>query len=248
MSGLLKGWDFEPGEIKVRKITGNDGKEKIQLRVDLGVLQMDLDGRPDGKRPYGKESLLDHYKDMAARWQAEHGSDEGFRLNEEDCAALQQEAIQYNHRYLSLFQLEDWDRVIRDTDRNLKVLDLTQRYAENDDLRWGFLQFRPYLLMMRTRATGERHLANHEFDLCIKNIEWGMERIREFFRGQGNPEAEQNSVELKTLGQWLKQVQGQRPLTKREKLQKELADAIAREQYERAAKLRDTLRTLEAAE
>lgn len=248
INNLLRGWDFEPGEIKVRKVTGHDGQEKLQLRLDLGVLQMELDGRPDGKRPYGKESLLEHYKDMAARWQAEHGSEEGFRLNAEDCAALQQEAIQYYHRYLSLFQLEDWERVIRDTARNLKVLDLATRYAETDEMKWSFQQFRPYLLMMHTRAIGERHLAGGEFDLCIKNIEYGLERIRDFYRNQGNSEAEQNSAELKMLDQWLGQVRGQRPLTKREKLQKELAEAIAREQYERAAQLRDTLKAMEVTE
>ena len=245
---LLKGWEFEPGAIKVRKVPGTDGKEKIQLRLDLGVLQMDLDGRPDGKRPFGKESLLDHYKDMVARWHAEHGSDEGFKLNAEDCAALQQEAIQYYHRYLSLFQLEEWERVIRDTARNLKVIELAGRYGESEEMKWSFQQFRPYLLMMHTRAIGEKHLKNSEFDLCIKNIEWGLERIRESYRNQSNPEAEQSSAELKMLTQWLNQVRGQRPLTRREKLQKELADAIASEHYERAAQLRDTLRALEATE
>lgn len=248
LNSLLKGWDFEPGEIKVRKVPGNDGKEKLQLRLDLGALQMELDGRPDGKRPFGKESLLEHFRDMAARWQAEHGNDTGFRLNNEDCASLQQEAIQYYHRYLSLFQLEEWDRVIRDTARNLKVVDLVSRYGETEEMKWSFLQFRPYLIMMHTRSIGEKHLASGEFDLCIKNIEWGLERIREFHRSQNNSEAEQNSSELKMLTQWLGQVRGQRPLSKREKLQKELADAIAREQYERAAQLRDTLRELEATE
>lgn len=248
LNNLLKGWDFEPGEIKVRKIAGNDGKEKLQLRLDLGVLQMELDGRPDGKRPYGKESLLEHYRDMVARWEAEHGSDEGFKLDGNDCAALQQEAIQFYHRYLSLFQLEDWDRVIRDTARNLKVIELAFRYTDTDEMKWSFKQFKPYLLMMHTRSIGERHLAGNEFDLCIKNIEWGLERIRDFYRLQGNPEIEQNSAELKMLTNWLGQVRGRRPISKREKLQRELADAIAREQYERAAELRDTLRAMETTE
>lgn len=248
LNRLVRGWDFEPGEIKVRKVTGDDGKEKLQLRLDLGVLQMELDGRPDGKRPFGKESLLEHFKDLLARWQAEHGSEEGFRLNGDDCGSLQQEAIQYYHRYLSLFQLEDWDRVIRDTGRNLKVVEFASRFGETDEMRMSFLQFRPYLLMMNTRAIGERHLAQQEFDLCLKNIEWGLERIRDFYRSQNNFEAENTSAEIKMLTQWHSQVRGARPMSKRERLQKELADAIAREQYERAAKLRDALRGLETRE
>src|ERR1700749_1851799 len=37
---LLKGWDYEPGTINVRKVTGLDGTPKLQMRQDLGLLQM----------------------------------------------------------------------------------------------------------------------------------------------------------------------------------------------------------------
>ena len=40
---LLK-WDYQPGELRVRRFKGRDGRQKIQLRVDLGVLQMEADG------------------------------------------------------------------------------------------------------------------------------------------------------------------------------------------------------------
>ena len=50
---LLKGWDYEPGAINVRKISGLDGAPKLQMRLDLGLLQMELTGRPDGAKPHG---------------------------------------------------------------------------------------------------------------------------------------------------------------------------------------------------
>jgi len=40
LNDLLRDWPHEPGMIKVRKILGTDGKEKIQLRIDLGLIQM----------------------------------------------------------------------------------------------------------------------------------------------------------------------------------------------------------------
>ncbi len=46
LNTILKDWPHENGNIKVRKITGLDGREKLQLRVDLGVLQMEMSGRP----------------------------------------------------------------------------------------------------------------------------------------------------------------------------------------------------------
>ncbi len=57
---LLHGWDYNPNEVTVRRVLGIDGREKIQMRLDLGVLQMEVSGRPDGKRPYGHESLLEY--------------------------------------------------------------------------------------------------------------------------------------------------------------------------------------------
>src|SRR6185436_1439734 len=57
ISHILKGWEYEAGTINVRRITGNDGQPKLQMRLDLGLLQMEMDGRPDGVRPHGCQSL-----------------------------------------------------------------------------------------------------------------------------------------------------------------------------------------------
>src|SRR6266852_6158024 len=51
LNTILKDWPHENRAIKVRKILGLDGRQKLQLRIDLGVLQMELTGRPDGLRP-----------------------------------------------------------------------------------------------------------------------------------------------------------------------------------------------------
>src|SRR5215208_5011058 len=59
---MLKGWDYEPGTINVRKINGLDGRPKLQMRLDLGLLQMDLSGRPDGAKPHGYDSLLEYFE------------------------------------------------------------------------------------------------------------------------------------------------------------------------------------------
>ena len=45
---ILNGWDYNPDEVTVRRILGLDGRVKIQMRLDLGILQMEVDGRPDG--------------------------------------------------------------------------------------------------------------------------------------------------------------------------------------------------------
>ena len=157
ISHVLDQWEYQAGDIVVRKFTGKDGQEKIQLRVDLGLLQMNASGRPDGKQPFGHDTLLEHYLAKLAKYRQKHdGSDDAFKLSAEECARLQQEAIQFHHRYICLFQLKDYAGVVRDTERNLKVFDLVQQYAESEELAWSLQQLRPQLLMMQiqTRIAG----------------------------------------------------------------------------------------------
>src|SRR5580704_16758324 len=100
ISHILEQWDYQPGTASVRKFTGKDGVEKIQVRLDLGRLQMNALGRPDGKRPLGHASLYEYYQSRLHKHLAAHnGSDDDFNLKAEDCAKLQFEALQYYQRH-----------------------------------------------------------------------------------------------------------------------------------------------------
>ncbi len=134
-------------------IRGNDGKPKLQLRLDLGVLQMELNGRPDGARPHRAASELDFQIPQAGSGTCErYGSDSGFSLAPRDCQALREESAMFYHRYLSLFVLEQYEAVVRDTQHNLDVLGLCNQYGRSDFDRMVLEQYRPYILMMNTRA------------------------------------------------------------------------------------------------
>ena len=242
---LLDRWDYQPGQVVVRRFKGRDGLEKIQLRLDLGLLQMNAEGRPDGKHPFGHESLLEHYESQLEKYlETHHRNEEGFVLKAEDCTKLQQEAIQYHHRYICLFQLEDYDGVIRDTERNLEVFDFVEQFAETDDLAWSLQQFRPQLLMMQIRAKGTLALKDNNFTATIRVIEGGLEEIREFYREQSRLDLMEQSGEIHSLEAWLREIHGSRPLSEREKLEHALNEAVEREDYEKAAEMRDALRNL----
>src|SRR4030095_129888 len=150
LTRFLNEWPFEPGKLNVRRIEAEDGEPRIQVRLDLGVLQMFVDGRPDGDRPNGFDSLLEYHE--ARQDEAAGGGEGKFSLNEDECEALRNEAVQYYHRYMALLVLEDFEGVIRDTSRNLRVLDLCATHAETEADRNALEQFRPYITMMRSRA------------------------------------------------------------------------------------------------
>ena len=248
ISSILQDWDYQSGQVVVRKFKGKDGTEKIQLRVDLGLLQMNAEGRPDGKRPFGHESLLEHFITQLERYKLAHGGDDnGFELSSEDCAKIQQEAIQYHHRYICLFQLEDFEGVIRDTERNLEVFDFVEQYAASDELEWSLDQFRPQVLMMRVRAKGAIAIKLSDFLAVMQLVKEGLEEIRQFYVDHERPDLLEQSGEVQSLEAWLREIEAKRPLSPREKLESALNEAVQNEDYERAAKMRDALRNLKAS-
>lgn len=245
ISHLLEQWEYKPGQVVVRKFKGKDRKEKIQLRVDLGLLQMNAEGRPDGKRPFGKTSLYDYFQARLYRYVASHdGNDEGFKLTAEDCAKLQIEALQYHHRYICLLQLEDYAGVVRDAERNLSVFDFVGKHAESEEVAWSLRQFQPQLMMILTRARAMEALAADDYAIGIAHVETGLESIRAFYREHSRIEAAEHSNELHSLEAWLEELRANRPLSPREKLERALNEAVQREDYEKAAEVRDALRNL----
>ena len=238
ISPLLEQWDYQPGKLAVRKITGKDGTEKIQLRVDLGVLQLNVIGRPDGRRPFGHPTLIEHFQAQRSR------QGDAFKLAAEDCAKLHQELIQFHHRYLCLFQLGDFEAVLRDTERNLRAMEFAAEHAESPEFVEPLKQFLPQLLMLQTRARGTIALEADNQARALEAIEGGREALRTFYREQGQPEAAAHSSEIQSLEAWLEEVTTRRPVSEREKLEQALAEAVAREDFEKAARVRDALRQL----
>jgi tetratricopeptide (TPR) repeat protein len=245
ISHILESWNYKAGEVMVRRLKGKDGVEKIQLRVDLGILQMNASGRPDGKRPSGRDSLLELFQFKLKRHLADHDdSDEDFVLSEEDCGRLQLEILQYHHRYLCLLQLQDFKGATRDARHNLAVFDLAERYAETDELAWSLKQFQPHVLMVLSRARASQALADGNYDLAISRVEEGLDRLHNFYQSHAKPEMEENSGEIRSLEVWLDKIRSDRPLTSRELLEKALDEAVQQEDYERAAEMRDALKNL----
>ncbi|HEY7089092.1 MAG TPA: UvrB/UvrC motif-containing protein [Tepidisphaeraceae bacterium] len=242
ISPLLKGWDYEPGTINVRKINGLDGAQKLQMRLDLGVLQMELAGRPDGNRPHGCESLLEYYEDQLKDHKRRNGTELGFHLTGEQCAALREEAGLYYHRYLSLYVLEDFPGVVRDTARNLKVLDFCGKFAVDEQDRLVLEQYRPYITMMNSRAAASILFKEEKYREALEVVGKGLEKIKEFFTQFGQPEAFTQANEVKVLKQFARDIRKKLPIDPIAKLQSQLDKAVKAEHYEEAARLRDEIK------
>lgn len=232
---LLNGWNYDPGSVSARWIIGRDGRLRIQLRLDLGVLQMEPEGRPDGKRPRGHASLLDYHRSLPPG---------AASLDPVACGELQQEAMQYYYRYLAFHALRHFDGVIRDTEHNLAILDLVEQRMADEDAAWAFLQFYPYIRMMNARARAEKNMGEQHEKEAVSILQEAVKDIQAFWSRNGEGEAPPGSPEIEALTDLLGRIRQQSPRSRGEELREELDRAIAAENYEDAARLRDQLRNI----
>ncbi|MBN2563721.1 MAG: UvrB/UvrC motif-containing protein [Phycisphaerae bacterium] len=242
---ILAGWDYEPSQITVRKIAGDDGTVKIQMRVDLGVLQMEMTGRPDGSRPHDCESLLAYHEGRLAKHVEKNGTALGFELSLDECAALREEAVQYYHRYLAEFVIEDFESVERDSTRNIRVLDICRQHAHEEADRVVLEQHRPYLLMMNTRAKAHIAIRRGSLKTALARVKTGLKLIHEFMVEVGQQEAFEESTEVNILQSLAREITARLPKDPMEQLDMELQRAIEEERYEDAAVLRDRIATMQ---
>jgi hypothetical protein len=250
LSKLLKEWAFQPGQINARMIIGEDGEPRVQVRLDLGIIQMFADGRPDGERPFGHPSLLEYYEAQVEQEEepelagSETPKSDKLSLSPDDCRSLREEAAQFYQRYLALLVLEDYDRVVRDTTRNLRVLDLCQKHAQTEEDRSVLEQFRPYITMMRSRAMASQALKDNEPKAAIHALDEGLEALRLYFNDAGKPQAFDQSTEVEMLKGMRDALIPKLPVSQKSELKQRLAKAIEQENYELAAILRDELKQI----
>ncbi len=186
LSRILDGWEYKHGEVNTRRIQSHEGQTLIQMRVAMGVLQMQEDGRPDGMRPHGFDSYLEFFEHELKKYYSAHVKVDGFHLTGDDCDELRQEAHLFYLRYLCFFRLEDYARAARDTARNLRVLDLMMHYAEEEEDRLSMQQYRPYIMMMNARARSSLAMKTANLVEAVRILEEASEGIKNFYRAMEN--------------------------------------------------------------
>ncbi|MDD3469849.1 MAG: UvrB/UvrC motif-containing protein [Thermoguttaceae bacterium] len=145
---LLQDWPFRPGEVNVRRVQGADGRPLLQLRIEMGVMQMETIGRPDGARPHGYKNYLTYLRQRQLRQGGE------FRFSSRDREEIDREFLQYYHRRLCWLAIHVYRGVIFDAEHTLGLLEWIRQYASDADPKWieSHEQFRPFILAHIARA------------------------------------------------------------------------------------------------
>lgn len=235
-------WPYDP-EDDARIITGEDGRQILQVRTPLGIEQYEMEGRPDGLRPHGRESALDFYVDELEK--ARHaGREKDFELSARDCAELFNEGTLYYFRYVRLFQLKDWVRTIRDTTRNLRAFDFVHQYAEREEDRSFLEKWRPYIVRVNATASAMLAMDKHAYDRALKLVKEAIQTVEGLEEADDETFRFERDRALTGLQELLSQIRKNRPLSELEQLEQQLRRAIDRQEFEKAAQLRDRIRAL----
>jgi len=228
---LLSQWIFDPNTLNSRMVKGRDGRELIQMRVDMGVLQMETTGRPDGAQPNGCETYLDYL-------QTELITNPERKLDEGECGEVDREFMQFYHRRICWLRLQYYQRAVDDADHTLKLMDVSDIMSPDEEWTGSHEQYRPFVLFHRTQAEALAMLDTGPED-AVEAINAGLETIREFFvRHEAEEHFDEDELVVR-LCELRESLRAEYSVGKT--LQERLAEAVENEKYELAAELRDEL-------
>ena len=122
---ILQHWPFDPLSVNVRLLESSH-REVLQMRVDMGVLQLEIEGRPDGIKPGGSSSYYELLQNRAAK------ADPDFVLNDEECIEVDREFVQFYHRRVCWLQLKEFTRAVADADHTLGLMDFCKDHSPDE--------------------------------------------------------------------------------------------------------------------
>ncbi|MFN3190893.1 MAG: UvrB/UvrC motif-containing protein [Aureliella sp.] len=229
---ILGDWPFEPDGLGVRLLKGDDGRDVIQLRVDLGILQLETTGRPDGTRPEGFDTLLD----LLIRKEAE---DPDLELDEDTCVEIDREFVQYYHRRVGWLRLQRFDLAVRDADHTLALMDFCREHSPCEEWSLQHEQHRAFVLFHRSQAAALAAVERQQPELAIDSINTGLEQMEENFTEMGWEDQFESDELVERLVHLRESLRSDFTIEK--SLKEQLAEAVELEQYELAARLRDEM-------
>jgi hypothetical protein len=232
LDSILQNWDFDPHSLSVRLVKGDDGRDVIQMRVDLGVLQMETNGRPDGQTMEGFPTFLDALLDAEKQ-------DPDLVMNENQCFESDREFVQFYHRRISWLRLEHYHRAVEDADHTLALMDFCRDHSPDDEWTMSHEQYRPFVLFHRTQASALAALDESTPENAVSEINRGLDSIRSVFEEHEALDDFENDEMVVELIKLRESIRDQYEVG--ESLQERLAAAVREEQYELAARLRDEL-------
>jgi len=233
---LLNEWEHDSGK-NIRIINDRMGKPVMQVREMMGISELELEGRPDGSFYMGFETVLD---EVSLRIEKNESS---FVLSDNDLAELEKEAKMFYYRYLLCFQISDFGRVVRDTEHNLKICEITEMYSSSTKMRAAILQYRPFIVKMNAISRAMISLQKNVKELAKDILENAIVTLKSLPEVKSSIFIIEKDRSINYLETALMQL-GSCKTDSLECMKNELFSAVLSEDYEKAAELRDRIKQL----
>lgn len=233
IDAIIGHWSFKPGVIAARLVRAANGREVLQMRVEMGLLQMEVTGRPDGEHPGGANTCLEWLQELA------NAEGEAMVLNDEQCMEIDREFLQYYHRRICFLALRQFANAVADADYTLFLMDFVAAHSPNEQWTLSHEQYRPFVLFHRIQAAAMLTLEVSGPEAAIETIQQGLEQMRAVFVKFGAEEQFDQDELVRQLMMIRESLREEYRVGKT--LAEQLADAVAAEEYERAARLRDEI-------
>ncbi len=234
LTGMMEEWPWDAAGPRVREVAVGESRKVLQVRVELGILQIETVGRPDGLRPSGHESLV------AALSAAQ--SEEP--LTPDQIEALRAECILYQQRAAAFSAVGRPGDAARDCHRNVEVVDFIRRRATRPQDRAIFEQMRIQFVLMRARSASAAAVRAGDGRAAVAALDHGLVELRESFALMGMSPRFDASPEAAILRSMRELLTPKLPSSQRAELEERLRRAVANENYELAAILRNELRQM----
>lgn len=229
---VLQDWPFNPEKVSTR-LVDSGLRQVIQLRVDMGLLQMETAGRPDGDRPFGHESTL-------AWMLAREATEEEFHLDIDQCIAVDREFAQFYHRRICWIQLKRFAEAASDADHTLALMDACLRHSPSQEWTLTHEQHRPFVIFHRTQALALQRVSEGEdAEQAIVEINLGLKMIEDFYETYEIEEDYEDDELVKRLIDIREDLRDRFEVGKT--LEERLNEAVEAEEFELAARLRDEI-------
>ena len=230
---IFREWPYQAGAIAARLIVAHDGRQLVQMRIEMGVLQMETTGRPDGEKPRGMATYLDWLRRQAA------AQGEPLVLSDEQRFEIDREFIQFYHRRICCLALREFERAVADADHTLAMMDFVAAHCPDTPWTISHERQRPFVQFHRTQAAAMTALERSGPEAAVEELDGGLAQLREALAGlEDVHRLEDNELvhQLVELKDSLRKEYKLGPT-----LAEQLSDAVAAEEYERAARLRDEI-------
>ncbi len=242
----LQGWPYdpEPGEVVGREVRARDGRMVLQIRVELGLLQLEVEGRPDGVRPHNFATYLDYLRHRAAaRGLAPGGKAPSWTMEPIHRAEADREFVQFYHRRVAWLSLQRYDKALRDADHTLALMDFVVRHGGEPDYITTHERFRGLVVFHRTQALAALGLERRKPEESIDSVHDGIERLTSHQSEWTSDHDGGESINDPLIEQLrVLETEIRKNFAVSKTLKEQLDEAVAHEDYEKAARLRDQIR------